>query len=270
MDSIDITDDSLKRKREMIGRIKENNELKELLSNLVEYYRGDSSEDLFEYALNDFPEDLLNYLSNMGSADMFFFNISCLRALNARSKVKLIIHHQSPSIELVSPLYYSDGTEWYLLPEQRVDVGLTMQAGFNIDLSQEEPTGILMYKLKRKNNEQSNNEIISNKEEAICVQFIIIWNAWRLGELSVASDLIEHDKDRIWDEDKLVELIKCYKLFNIQHETIEETILMRDNTMLMTILNATREEEYYKLDMTISETSIKDDTRRPYYFDMDR
>jgi hypothetical protein len=44
---------------------------------------------------------------------------------------------------------------------------------------------------------------------------------------------------------------------------------MHDNTVLMTSLNVTR-EECYKLEMTISEGSIKDDTQRPHYIDMDK
>jgi hypothetical protein len=46
--------------------------------------------------------------------------------------------------------------------------------------------------------------------------------------------------------------------------------LIHNNIGLKTRLNITREEEYCKLEMTITETSIKDDTRRLQYIDMDR
>jgi hypothetical protein len=51
------------------------------------------------------------------------------------SKAKLIVHHQCPSIELVSPVYACDGAECHLLPDQRVITGSTAQSGFNINPS---------------------------------------------------------------------------------------------------------------------------------------
>jgi hypothetical protein len=45
---------------------------------------------------------------------------------------------------------------------------------------------------------------------------------------------------------------------------------MHDNTVLMTRMKATLEEEYYKLEMIMSETNIKYDTQRLLYIDMDR
>jgi hypothetical protein len=40
--------------------------------------------------------------------------------------------------------------------------------------------------------------------------------------------------------------------------------------VFMTRVNVTCEEEYYKLEMTISEGSVQDDTRRIRYIDVDR
>jgi hypothetical protein len=62
-------------------------------------------------------------------------------------EVKLIIHNQFPGVELVSPVYASEGAKRYLSPDQSVDFGSTTQAGFDIDLNQDEPTGALIYKL---------------------------------------------------------------------------------------------------------------------------
>jgi hypothetical protein len=185
------------------------------------------------------------------------------------SKVKLIIHNQFPGIELVSPLYYSNGAVCCLSPDQRVDVGSTMQAGFNIDLAQEEPIGALMYKLQRKNTDQPDEKAISN-EEAICTRLVMIWKVYRSGEFHIVSFLIEHDKDCIWDKDKLIKLVKRRKLFNIQYTSFEDTWLMHDNTVLMTSLNVTRKEKHYKLEMTISETNINEDTRRSLYISLNK
>jgi hypothetical protein len=179
-------------------------------------------------------------------------------------EVKLTIHHQFPGVELVSPVYAGNGTTCYLSPDQRVDVGSTTQAGFKLDFPYECSTDILMYKLQRKNIDQSDDE------EAISTQFFMIWEVDSFRNFCTVSYLIEHDEGKVWDEDKLMDLAERYSIHQIQYGHIEETWLMRDNTVLMTCLNVTYEEECYKLEMTISEASMRDDTRRPRYIDVDR
>jgi hypothetical protein len=93
---------------------------------------------------------------------------------DAPSRSELVIHHQFPGVELVSPVYAFDGAKCYLPPDQRVDAGSTTQVGFNVDLVQEEAEGALMYKLKKKNIDQSNEETMSS-EEAVCIQLVMVW-----------------------------------------------------------------------------------------------
>jgi hypothetical protein len=171
---------------------------------------------------------------------------------------------------LVSPLCYSDGT-CYLSPDQSVDVGSTVKVGFDIDLTQRGFIGILMYKLQRKNIDQSNEkDDISSEEKTTCIQLFVTWKVYKSGNFGVYSSLIEHDKDRVWNRDMLVELVDLYELYDVQHDSIEETYLMHDDTVLMTILNSNSEEECYKLEMTISEGSVKNDTQRLRYIGLNR
>jgi hypothetical protein len=186
----------------------------------------------------------------------------------ALSKVKLVIHHQFPSIELVSPIYACDDTTCYFSPVQKVVVGSTMQVDFNIKFSQREPIGILMYELK--NTKKFNNDAMPSEDEERYIRLFMAWKVDSSKKFRVVSLLIEHDKGHIWDRDRLMKLAKYYMLYDIQHGPIELTWLMHDNTVLMTRADVTREAEYYKLEMTISKASIKDDTTRPYYFDVDR
>jgi hypothetical protein len=206
--------------------------------------------------------DLHNRISTRGTG------IIRLRQNAGPSRVKLTIHHQSPGIELASPVYACDGAKCYLSPDQRVDVDFTTQAGFNIDLDQYESTGTLIYKLQRKNMDQSNEEAISSEEETTCTQLLINWRVDSSKEFHVVSHLVEHDKGHVWNGAVLMRLAENCELYGIQHDLIEDTWLMHDNTALMTKMNVTREEECYKLEMTLSETSIKDDTRRPWYIDI--
>jgi hypothetical protein len=188
---------------------------------------------------------------------------------DASSKVKLIIHNQFPGIELTSPVYAGRHVTCYLVPDQSINISSIIQVDFNINITRRMPTGVLMYKLQRKNINQSNEDSIPGEEEATCIQLVIIWivnNSSK--EFSAASYLLEHNEDSAWCRCELMKLEKYCKLTNIQYGIIEDTWLMHDNTVLLKRVNVTCEEKCYKLDMTISETSIKEDTQRPRYIDL--
>jgi hypothetical protein len=188
---------------------------------------------------------------------------------DAPSELRLTIHNQFPGIELVSPVYATGrDVTCYLSPGQRVGAGAMMKASFDIDLTQHVSIGVLMYKLQRKSVGQSNKGAISN-EEATCTQLVVIWKVNNSKKFCATSFLIEHDKRHVWDKNRLMRLTSYYQTINI-HGPIEETYLMYGSTVLMTSLNATRKAECYKLEMTISKTSMKDDTQRLQYIDVER
>jgi hypothetical protein len=187
---------------------------------------------------------------------------------DALTKVELIIYHQFPGVELISPVYVGSGVKYYLPPDQRVMAGSTARIGFNIYSIWIMSMGVMIYKLQRKNTDEFNEVTISNEEEETCIQLVMIWKVNISKEFCVALFLIEHDKDYDWD--KLLKLARHYQLTNIQRGPIEYTWLMHDNTVLMTSLNITREEEHYKLEMTLSEESINRDTWRPWCLYLNR
>jgi hypothetical protein len=184
------------------------------------------------------------------------------------SEVKLMVHNRFSGIDLVSPAYAGEGVTCYLPPEQRVDAGSTMQTSFNIDLERNESISILLCKLERTNIDEF------NEDEGACIQLLVLWNVDSFKGFRVVTYLIEHDKSRVWDRDMLMELAedKEEELFDIQHCLVEGTWLIHDNIVLKTQVNLTREEEECcKLEVTVSEASIKDeDTHRPQYIDVDR
>jgi hypothetical protein len=192
---------------------------------------------------------------------------SCQNDLPA--KIRLVIHNQFPGIELVSPVYVSNNATDYLSSNQKVDVGATMQVDFNI-ASWKESVNAFIYKLQRKNIDQSNENNTSSEEEATCTQLVIMWTFNSYGMSCIHPFLIEHDEGRVWNVYDLVELTEDHKIFYTQYALTEDTWLMRDNSVLMTSLNETCEDGCYKLEMTISEASMKDDTQRIMYIDMDR
>jgi hypothetical protein len=185
-------------------------------------------------------------------------------------RVRLVIHHQFPGIELVSPTYVGNGVICCRPPDQRVDVGFTTQADFKINFSRGNPIDILMYEIKRKSTKRFNRNTTSSEDETTCTQLFIAWELKNSIEFCAFSSLIEHDKGCIWDGDNLMKLADWYNLTNIQYSPIEMTYLIYDNTVLMTKIDASYEEGCYKLEMTISEGSIKYNTQRPRYIDVER
>jgi hypothetical protein len=183
-------------------------------------------------------------------------------------KVNLLVSHLFPGIELVSPNYIGFNATCYLSPVHKVDAGTKTQVGFGVKSFSEDSFGVLMYKLQKKNAYQTDEKIISN-EEGECIQLVIYWKVDSFGEFLAYSHLIRHEKSLIWDEAKLLKLFETYILYDI-HAPIEYTYLMHDNTVLMTSLNATHEEECYRLEITLSETSIKDDIQRLHYIGLNR
>jgi hypothetical protein len=177
------------------------------------------------------------------------------------SELKLTIHNLCPNIRLAHPVYVSNHVTCYRAPDQIVDIGSTAKIGFKNNLFSESSSGVLLYKLKI-TYEESN--------EATWTQIFMFWSVHESGELFLTLYLIEHDKSDVLDKNRLMRLIEDWKGFNIRCNLIEETWLMHDNIMLMLKINVIREAKYYKLEMTISETSVRDDTWRLHYYDMDR
>jgi hypothetical protein len=226
------------------------------------------------------------YFSSFNQFYSFFFIIDCDNLFKmestydvdtiqshqneALSKVKLLIHHQHPGIRLVSPIGAGDGAACHLSPAQKVDAGSIAQVGLNIDLSQEESTSVLLYKLQRKNIDTSNEKSTSSKDKAICIYFVVIWKIYMSGNFRVALNLTERDRDYVWNSNRLMKLTECCELFDVRHNFIEYTRLIHDNIMLMAGVTLTREEECYKLEMTISEANINWYIQRLHYIGLNK
>jgi hypothetical protein len=186
------------------------------------------------------------------------------RRVNSAPDIKLMVHHQLPGIKLVSPICVGSCAVCRLLPVQRVDIGSIVQAIFSVDPVQDESVGILICKLERINTDEL------GEYETTFIQSVIIWKIDRFERFLVATYMIEHDEGHIWNRNKLMKLAEEEKLFDIQHVPIEETWLTHNGMVLKTRVNVIHEGKCCKLEMAISETSIKDDTQRPLYIDVDR
>jgi hypothetical protein len=75
-----------------------------------------------------------------------------------------------PSLELTSPVYFSDGAICHVSPSQQIDTGITL-ASFGITSHQKDVKGALLYRLQRKcvtrtvNQPNNNTTPIENTEK---------------------------------------------------------------------------------------------------------
>jgi hypothetical protein len=119
------------------------------------------------------------------------FDIIRLHQNDTLPRMELVIRHQFPGIELISPTYYSNGV-CYLSPDQKVIAGFTARASLSINFALDGSIGVFMYRLQRKNTDQPDEEIISIEDETKYIQFVVVWKTYTPGDFWVALDLIEH------------------------------------------------------------------------------
>jgi hypothetical protein len=94
--------------------------------------------------------------------------------------LNITIHNQYPNLELISPIYYSNGTTCYVFPSQQTDTGNTIGASFGIDFRQKDFKCALLYKMKRKHTERAGNQSDSNtafiEDTATNMHFLVVCN----------------------------------------------------------------------------------------------
>jgi hypothetical protein len=202
---------------------------------------------------------------------------------NVPSEAKLMVHHQYPDIELGSPICFCSNGAYYVYPVKKVDDGIVMNISFRLD--QDEPGGILMYKVQRNGNarsDQSNIDTIYAKviEEASKMMLILItWKIERSGEPKVNIILVEYDSNSILSKDKLARLYDKIIDMHIDYYPcilcsgiyiyFEYTVLMYNNTALK-ITYEVMEEVEPELKITISEGVEDEYTMKPMWINPER
>jgi hypothetical protein len=190
-----------------------------------------------------------------------------------KEALDITIYNQYPGLELVSPVYCSNGTTCHVSPSQQVDTSAIMEASFGIDSGQEGFDGILLYKLQRKYtirpDNQPNSGTTSIEDIATNIHLLVTWNI-KDYECRFHVCLIEYDDDFTWDEDKLWRLRWKYgKQLRNNYNSSLLTWLMNDNTFIKTKLKITYETDY-KLDIIVSEGTGKYIVKRPMKIDPKR
>jgi hypothetical protein len=182
------------------------------------------------------------------------------------------VYNQCPNIKLASPVHFGDGLVYPKLFDQQIDVGTAMRACFEINATQDELKGALLFRLQSSFNERCNMDTSAtetDRNEAKCVYMLVAWSMW-YSIPSAHVTLIEHAKEFTWDEDKLSKLHgKNCDWLKEYDDASSNTWLIGDNMVLKTTLEVKVLRGSPEVSISISEEE-DDYAVRPFCINLER
>jgi hypothetical protein len=175
-------------------------------------------------------------------------------SLEFQSPTSIIIHNRCLKIELISLVYFSNGAVYPKLFGQQIDIGTAMRVCFEMNTTQDEFEGALLFKLQKNLHEQYKTDTLSaNKKETKDVCMLV---AWKMKDAKpfVHVALVECAKEFVLNEDKLKKLYdKNRDQLKKYEDTISDTWFMDDNVVLKTTVNVIDLKRALELSVSISE-----------------
>jgi hypothetical protein len=148
-----------------------------------------------------------------------------------------------------------------------------MSSSFEINATQDEFKGALLYELQRYSDNQYNMDASTTetgKSEATHVYILTVWKM-KDSKPFARIALVEHTKGFSWNEDKLKELCdKNYSWLKEHNDTTSDTWLVNDNMILKTTFRTRDLKRTPELGVFISEEEIDSYTMRPLCVDLER
>jgi hypothetical protein len=180
----------------------------------------------------------------------------------AQPAMKVEIHNKCSHIELVDPLYFSDGAICLIPLDQKVAPGGTLDTAFKIDLTRMDFEGALIYRLRKKgiNSGQQSNADTKNIDRnwSSYVWLLVGWRMERFNNPRVYMLLVEHGEEFVWGEDMLFYRHKKFRrLLNVDNGSVTSTWLMEDDYVLRLALDSVGNKKY-GIRITIFD-GVKDD-----------
>jgi hypothetical protein len=179
-----------------------------------------------------------------------------LNSFQVYGVLSVIIHNQCSDFELTSLECFSHNVIWHIPPDQKVDANTMTSGSFGVSAAVF--TSALIYKLQKKSHNSNNQSNADNTEDALTnIQLLVIWG---LNDRDFYLDtvLIKHSNTITWDKDKLWELYSTRRHPQTDELTFEDTWLLDDATVLMTVLTFEEENSVFKI--TISKGIRIDDS----------
>jgi hypothetical protein len=206
--------------------------------------------------------------------------LMCTVSLILHNTIDVTVYNQYSDIELVSLAYFCNCETYDEYSIEREDIGSMMKIGFRFDLEQDEPGGILIYKVQRNTKSDHQSSTDTTSAEAVedtskIMQFLVTWKVTCSWKMIIAfTMLVEHSNELVLDEDKIAHLydkvndmpIEMYKLFSRYDGVFKSTWLICDKTVLEATYELTFEKGI-ELKITVSEGVENKYTMKPLWID---
>jgi hypothetical protein len=183
----------------------------------------------------------------------------------------VVIHNQCSNTELISPVYFSNGAVCPKLSDQQIDINTAMKIQFEINTTQDEFEGTLLYKLQRNHHDQCNMDTSTTGTHE--TKYVYMLTAWKMKDSKPFAyvALVEHTNELVWNEDKLKKLYdkNCNRLKKYK-DTISDTWLIGDSTTLKTSFRVEGMNGNFELIISISEEERDDYAMKPLCIDLKR
>jgi uncharacterized protein YeaC (DUF1315 family) len=185
------------------------------------------------------------------------------------------IHNHCLNTKLVSPVYFCNGAVCPGLSSQQIDIDTKMNANFEINTTQDEFKGALLFKLQRciESDDQRNMDALhteTDKDETKCVQMLVAWEM-KDSVPSAHVTLVEHAKEFTWNEGELRKLYdKNHDRLKRYGNTMLDTWLINDHMILKTSFGVRELKENFELSIFISEEEGNIYAMRPFCVNLER
>jgi hypothetical protein len=185
----------------------------------------------------------------------------------------MTIHNECSSIELASPVYFGNGAVCPKLSNRQIDIGTKKKACFEINATQDEFEGALLYKLRRSLRDQYNMDTLTteaNKSETTYVYMLVAWKV-KHSKSFVHVTLIEHTKKFTWNEERLKKLYyRNRSRLKKQVGTALNIWFINDNMVLKIAFRIRDLKRTPGLNISISDEEKDDCIIRPLCVDLKR
>jgi hypothetical protein len=181
-------------------------------------------------------------------------------SVELKATMKVNIHNQCSDLKLIGRGYFSTGTYWDKRPNDEVEADDMTNAKLIPSLATFE--GILTYELEIKHVKPD------NRRDPPHIRLFVAWKSEYYKQFRMFMHLIEYDEYVEWNEIKLKEYYHHYvNQLNAYTDSIKNTWLTCDGTVLMTGLELDFTQRDGVLNITISEGVKNEHSRRPAWFD---
>jgi hypothetical protein len=173
----------------------------------------------------------------------------------------IYVRNRCSYFELVSPVYFGYNAIWLRPPDQKVDTSAVTKASFGGDVIKRESTGVLIYKLKRKNhiesNDQSDKDNTFTKDTSSTLQLLIICRCNDKDVLSARAVFIKHNSTITWSQGELEKLYSMHSSLCGSAPIIQGTWPLDDATVLNT--SSVWNDRVHTIEITVYEGTIEND-----------